>query len=1229
MTVVHERVAEAKADRLVHAIRAERAGRAGVLVGADARPISSGLAAVHDQQVLDVAGPDEAYIERIAANVRCRRPPAVLKSFTKADIEVPPVPPPSGKAYEKQLRKVVLNPLYKTIRERLSYAAGASMAYYEIMNMPMPDLKDLHSGVVKKYFNSLSGWHKKKIIAAFRAAIKLDVGVLLDDGPIRAALQERIPENVALIKTIPKKFQADLKKSFLDEFAEAPFDRQRLTAMLSGTYHSAGYNLRRIARDQTTKAIGQFTELRQKQIGVKEYRWSTSDDNRVRLTHQHNEGKVFSWDEAPAITGHPGWDIQCRCVAVAIIPQPETPAVAAPKPKPETPKPPPAVPAPKPSIPVPAPEPAVPVPVPAPTPPPPPTVAPMPDFSLVDEAWAARRRQRPPFKLEGSARGLGGAHDKEFWLDKQGNRWMFKPAKRAGDEFIVYGEEAAYKVGRLVDEGTIEVRAIRLDKRTGSIQPLNEDLKSPADFSGFSPVDLTPEELAQLQREHVIDWLVSNHDGHRRQFLRGADGHIYGIDKGPAYKHLGEDRLSIDYHPNRAYGEEEPFYNTIFRAVKNGELKVDPAATLAAIRKVENITDEAYLAILQDYAKGRFKRDRAGLRAFYDAALARKNNIRKDFEAFYADVLGDPGFRFERVAGEVSDVGGAVVQGRLGAAHDRLLREVDEAGWQGKTLSLDADDIEDQNALLFVETAADGKPRTVMRFKVRKDSEPKLLAQLQRAGADVDVAAAGAGLPDDLFGPDILDAVKTVNYHASTGNYNQAKLDKMMNWIDPLTRLQQYGANAEVKEMATYYLDWIKRVHAAASKKVKITEQFSFYVRRVELPDVEPGGVPFAVVKTKVRQPIRELEAGDIRVLEDGADNSAVFGFDEGMLPDGEQFLIEFGDDLHLVYRPATSKNLFAQHGEFEITMPGRPDAKSLERALDHLETLGLNGAPASAVDAEIMYLQKYAYLTKEVQDTDYIAFIADLDLRKVPKSERLAALRGYWQKKLKVDSMDDFPAYNPAGEYQAAFRGDGKAGYRLQYRFDITEEDLERQMKGTGLFHALTNDRDMPEFVDKVLSSNGAMVSTTEKVRAGIPVGGMSPAEDMSTGGGTYVFSRIMKVPTKRTKKGRHAGLYFKKDLLRRFDAISYDNDYYGKVKDGHVLKHRMSSLKDLKRMAHPDNDANETIFKSAVPLVDNLDTIVVVDKDVRERLIDVFTKHGVTELPDGRRIQDAILVK
>jgi hypothetical protein len=51
---------------------------------------------------------------------------------------------------------------------------------------------------------------------------------------------------------------------------------------------------------------------------------------------------------------------------------------------------------------------------------------------------------------------------------------------------------------------------------------------------------------------------------------------------------------------------------------------------------------------------------------------------------------------------------------------------VPELGWQGKTLAIDEDEIEDQNALVFVE-GPKGSERTVVRFKVRQEANRKVL----------------------------------------------------------------------------------------------------------------------------------------------------------------------------------------------------------------------------------------------------------------------------------------------------------------------------------------------------------------------------------------------------------------------------------------------------------------------------------------------------------------------
>ena len=139
------------------------------------------------------------------------------------------------------------------------------------------------------------------------------------------------------------------------------------------------------------------------------------------------------------------------------------------------------------------------------------------EFEAVDAAWTDKGKP-DSFTYAGKAK-VGGAHSKEFWTDDAGDRWLFKPKEGAADAFIPHGEETAYKIGRLIDPDAIEVRTIRLNGRVGSIQKWRTDLKRKIDFDGVNPVELTTLDIEQVQREHVIDWLTVNHDGHAKQFL--------------------------------------------------------------------------------------------------------------------------------------------------------------------------------------------------------------------------------------------------------------------------------------------------------------------------------------------------------------------------------------------------------------------------------------------------------------------------------------------------------------------------------------------------------------------------------------------------------------------------------------------------------------------------------------------------------------------------------------
>jgi len=543
------------------------------------------------------------------------------------------------------------------------------------------------------------------------------------------------------------------------------------------------------------------------------------------------------------------------------------------------------------------------------------------------------------------------------------------------------------------------------------------------------------------------------------------------------------------------------------------------------------------------------------------------------------------------------------------------------------------DQIEDQNALVFQQTVkkggkATGK-QTVVQIKVRPEHEDKILEAIGKAGPPGKKAIlpqVGAPLPEDEFYDTILTAVKSVNHHLADKNFNETSVDAAIKLKTKLSKLLKHE-DAEVRRMAEDYLEKIDELHAIVEKVKsgaapgKKVSKFVQAIRKTETKAVQAVKPKDMVVrKSKVLMQKRTNTAGQI--ITDGTerDLSSVFG--RGMA-DGTQFEIEFEDGVTAVYRPwAGNKDIFAAAGELEVRVDGACAPGVVEKALEKIERLGLNATPAAIEDAEIMYLQKQAYVQGIDNSPRYKKALGAM--KNKSKQEQVKTLRDFWNAELGVRDVTEMPHYNPFGEFQHATRGKLEgAGRRTQMRFDLTESDLERQMSGYSLRHTLTDDRDMAEFIETALEHNGAMVSTVEKMRMGIKPGGMSPVADMESGGGTYFFTRIRKTPT--AARPGEPGLYFKRNLLRRMDAITYDHDKFGRCTGDHVRRNRKSQIDQWKSIVQRDR-SDETIFKYSVTLLDNLEVIVAPDRKTKMNIIMSFKKRGITHLPDGRKIEDIV---
>ena len=229
------------------------------------------------------------------------------------------VPVSAFRSYNKRMRAKILRPLFDDFARGLRQAQSISQAYssLSVVSLTRAQWDEAIAAGVDQHAEAVEQFHRRKFIRSFRSALGVNVADIIDEG-IAEWLTNYRRANIALIKTIPERAHDGLFNAMSKQFAQRPFDQKELMELLNTQYQSSGYNLRRLTRDQTNKAIGQLTEVRQKNAGVRKYIWRTSGDERVREAHNSLGGTMQRWDRAPS-TGHPGIAIQCRCSAEAVI----------------------------------------------------------------------------------------------------------------------------------------------------------------------------------------------------------------------------------------------------------------------------------------------------------------------------------------------------------------------------------------------------------------------------------------------------------------------------------------------------------------------------------------------------------------------------------------------------------------------------------------------------------------------------------------------------------------------------------------------------------------------------------------------------------------------------------------------------------------------------------------------------------------------------------------------
>lgn len=166
--------------------------------------------------------------------------------------------------------------------------------------------------------------HATSFQAAYEGAVPAISPMLGGEPWLREQMRMAVAENARLITSIPSTMLGDVEGMVTRGVLEGV----RVEALARQIVERFAVSEARAANIATTSVLqwhGQVSRLRMLDAGVTRYRWSTSQDEKVRPGHRALNGTEQKWSTPPIDdprTGarhHPGMAPRCRCVATPVL----------------------------------------------------------------------------------------------------------------------------------------------------------------------------------------------------------------------------------------------------------------------------------------------------------------------------------------------------------------------------------------------------------------------------------------------------------------------------------------------------------------------------------------------------------------------------------------------------------------------------------------------------------------------------------------------------------------------------------------------------------------------------------------------------------------------------------------------------------------------------------------------------------------------------------------------
>jgi hypothetical protein len=854
--------------------------------------------------------------------------------------------------------------------------------------------------------------------------------------------------------------------------------------------------------------------------------------------------------------------------------------------------------------------------------------------------------------------GSAGTHPKLFMEDQEGNRWMFKWFTKTNEEWRSDVEHYAHELGELFGFDMADSRLIDWGGHYGQIQKLWPG----DDLIGTPLSSLTKTQRTQIAEHHLLDWLMDNDDTHAANlFQLSHDGSIVGIDKGRAFAKFGTNPLRLGSLSKQNDVVYEGLYRMLHGSVA-GKAELDDIyrSVMARAKAMEAITDAEYREVLERLLAGRtnYSTTTASNRTqLIEQALARKNSLSADFDAFYDTIYQRSGLAKPKLADvakpkadPIRRAGGPAkmpkTQAWTGYSDEFFDAVVDSKAsgqstfWGGRH----AEKLRDQAEFLWTERAGS---QTVLRgeLRLRKAGDDDMMQFLAKY-VDTTQGSSRPAPPrspmDDMLDHpqmvnQLIEAAKTIGYHVSDGQYNPNRIAPLPGIRTRLNQLKGRPRNITPDTPAEWwdaldqqilgYLSDIDMLEQAMATQT--APMWTIARRHIEV--VRPKSTPAQGTYTVVKK--HEIEFHTEKTSRFNPLTGEVEWLDQvGMSAKGVMYEIDITDNIRVTYVPHDGLNDYMHNNDIAVSVQGRlrltvkdfkgPDDLTAYRRF--LSDAGFDLSPAQDTDLELMYWRMFyntanqyktsptwrqaianrdqwrAGLTKDPSPAEEIAFLK----RNLADTNIMSA------RQLKIADTEE--RWKPRFHHEDVSRPEAESGRPWWQRPDWDAAEVDGYIRAD----TLPSSR-WTSAIDRADAlQSGGMYSTEERARKLrlTPGGTMSATADQMSGGANGVFTRVNLDPA-----GFH--VFYNMDNLSRMATYSYRGDKYGNLWHRRQHDYAMDRLKSM-----VDSD-NETMIRDVATLLDDIEVVVFETNESRDKLLDFLRRSGIAEIR-GVAIEDRFVM-